>query len=109
MRKKLQRFQDNVHRANVIEPGKATYQELKGQWQAHYFYNQQDIVLELGCGWGEYTVGLAQRFPNRNFIGVDIKGARLWAGSTYALTHELANVAFLRAQIGQLDHFWGTS
>ena len=106
MRKKLQRFQDNAHHANVIEPGKAIYQDLKGQWQARYFYNQHDIVLELGCGRGEYTVGLAQRFPNRNFIGVDIKGARLWVGSTYALTHELANVAFLRAQVAQLDQFF---
>ena len=106
MRNKLQRFQDNAQRTNVLEPGKALYYNIKGQWQARYFYNQHDIILELGCGQGEYTIGLAQLFPRKNFVGVDIKGARLWAGSTYAHNHQLANVAFLRTHIAQLGLFF---
>lgn len=106
MRKKLQRFQDNAQRTHVIEPGKPHYQTIQGQWQACYFHNQHAIVLELGCGQGEYTVGLAQHFPDRNFIGVDIKGARLWVGGTLAITYKLTNVAFLRTHIAQLDQFF---
>jgi tRNA (guanine-N7-)-methyltransferase len=106
MRKKLLRFQDNAQAANLIQPGKASYQTLQGQWAPGYFSNEQDIVLELGCGQGEYTVGLAEKFPNRNFIGVDIKGARLWLGSMYAHTHGLVNVAFLRTDITQIDNFF---
>ena len=106
MRKKLQRFADNSQRRNIIEPGKASYAHLKGKWRTDYFDNQHDLVVELGCGKGAYTLGLAQRFPNKNFVGVDIKGARLWVGSSYALVHQLHQVAFLRTKIEQLDqHF----
>lgn len=106
MRKKLQRFADNAQRRNIVEPGKASYVHLKGKWRTDYFNNQHDLVMELGCGKGEYTLGLAQRFPNKNFVGVDIKGARLWVGSSYALVHQLHQVAFLRTKIEQLDqHF----
>ena len=103
MRNKLQRFADNTRRHNIIEPGKATYTQLKGQWRTAYFSNSHDLVVELGCGKGAYTVGLAQCFTNKNFVGVDIKGARLWVGSSYAMAHQLHRVAFLRTKIEQLD------
>ena len=103
MRKKLQRFADNVLRHNVIEPGKATYTQLKGKWRIDYFNNPHDLVVEIGCGKGAYTLGLSQQFPHKNFVGVDIKGARLWVGSSYALAHQLHQVAFLRTKIEQLD------
>lgn len=106
MRKKLLRFQDNTQQANLIEPGKVGYQTLKGQWAAAYFNNNQAIALELGCGRGDYTVALAKRFPAKNFIGVDVKGARLWAGSTYAVAHKLTNAAFLRAPIAAIADFF---
>lgn len=103
MRKKLQRFADNARRRNIIEPGKASYVRLKGRWRTDYFNNQHDLVVELGCGKGAYTLGLAQHFPHKNFVGVDIKGARLWVGSSYALDHGLHQAAFLRTKIEQLD------
>ena len=70
--------------------------ELKGRWNEQFFHNDHPIVLELGCGRGEYTVGLARLFPDKNFIGVDIKGARMWSGATESLHEGLKNVAFLR-------------
>jgi len=103
MRKKRQRFAALAQRHNVIEPGKAIYERIKGRWQTDYFARPRDLVVELGCGQGAYTIGLAQRFPDKNFVGVDIKGARLWVGSTQALLHQLGHVAFLRTQIEQLD------
>ena len=69
--------------------------EMKGRWHKDFFKNDNPIVLELGCGRGEYTVGLARMFPNKNFIGVDIKGARMWTGATESLRDGLSNVAFL--------------
>jgi tRNA (guanine-N7-)-methyltransferase len=102
MRKKLQRFADNAQRRNIIEPGKLGCAYLKGKWRTNYFNNQHDLVVELGCGKGAYTLGLAQQFPHKNFVGVDIKGARFWVGSSYALAHELHQVAFLRTKIEQL-------
>lgn len=106
MRKKLQRFADNAQRKNIIELGKASCTDLKGQWRTAYFDNQRDLVVELGCGKGAYTLGLAQQFPNKNFVGVDIKGARLWVGSSHALAHRLHQVAFLRTKIEQLDQWF---
>ena len=106
MRKKLQRFADNAARANVLEPGKPLYETVKGQWRTAYFDNPGALVLELGCGKGAYTLGLAEQFPAKNFVGVDIKGARLWAGSTAALAQDLQQVAFLRTQIEHLDRFF---
>lgn len=78
----------------------------RGQWHT-FFGNNNPIVLELGCGRGEYTVGLARRYPNMNFIGVDIKGSRMWSGATDALNEGLKNVAFLRTSIEFIDHFFG--
>ena len=79
---------------------------LRGRWREDFFHNANPIVLELGCGKGEYTVGLAERYPERNFIGVDIKGARMWSGATEALEKGLTNVAFLRTSIEGIDKFF---
>lgn len=79
---------------------------MKGHWCDDYFKNNHPIVLELGCGKGEYTVGLARLFPDVNFIGVDIKGARMWTGAKQALAEGLDNVAFLRTNIEMIDRFF---
>lgn len=80
--------------------------DLKGKWNELHFKNDRPITLELACGGGEYTVGLAQRFPERNFIGVDVKGNRLWKGAKTALEQGIANAAFLRTRIEIIDHFF---
>ncbi len=80
---------------------------LKGQWNKRFFKNEYPITLELGCGKGEYTVGLARKFPKRNFIGVDIKGARMWRGAKTALEEKLQNVAFLRTRIEFITSCFG--
>ncbi len=80
--------------------------DMKGHWCDDYFKNNHPIVLELGCGKGEYTVGLARLFPDVNFIGVDIKGARMWTGAKQALAEGLDNVAFLRTNIEMIDRFF---
>jgi len=79
---------------------------MKGKWNQHYFKNDHPITVELACGRGEYTIGLAERFPERNFIGVDIKGERIWKGSTLAAEGALTNVAFLRTQILLIENFF---
>lgn len=80
--------------------------EMKGKWRETFFKNNNPIVLELGCGKGEYTVELAKLYPDTNFIGVDIKGARMWTGATMALNQGLKNVAFLRTNIEIIDRFF---
>lgn len=80
--------------------------ELKGNWAQTHFKNANPITLELACGGGEYTVGLARKFPDRNFIGVDVKGNRLWKGAKTALEDGLTNVAFLRTRIEIIEHFF---
>ena len=104
-RKRLQRFADNAQRHNVIQPGKDIYQQIKGKCRGH-FNNDNDIVLELACGRGEYSIGLARILPGKNFVGVDIKGSRLWKGSKYAIENDLNNVAFLRTHILNLGYFF---
>lgn len=99
---KLQRFAElrtfsNVHEFLFTE--RETDFKLKGKWNAEYFKNNNPIVLELGCGKGEYSNGLAEKYPDINFIGIDIKGARIWRGSKTAQEKKLSNVAFLRTQI----------
>ncbi len=80
--------------------------EMKGHWREQYFHNDNPIVLELGCGKGEYTVELASLYPDMNFIGVDIKGARMWTGAKKALEEGRKNVAFLRTSIEIIDRFF---
>lgn len=79
---------------------------MKGRWHSDFFHNGHPIVLELGCGKGEYTVGLAKAFPQYNYIGVDIKGARMWTGAKQAQSEHMTNVAFLRTDIELLTHFF---
>ncbi len=103
---KLKRFTENETFKNVIQPKReeilAGNIDLKGNWKQH-FGNDKPLVLELGCGKGEYTLGLAKQHPEKNFIGVDIKGARFWRGAKTALEANLENVAFLRTQIELID------
>jgi tRNA (guanine-N7-)-methyltransferase len=118
---KLKRFRENDNFTNVIQP---TREEavidglnLKGNWNKSFFKNDNPIVLELGCGKGEYSVNLAKMYPNKNFLGVDIKGARFWRGAKTALEENLTNVGFLRTQIelianlfaeNEVDEIWIT-
>lgn len=102
---KLKRFKENETFKNVLQPTRAEVEKgfsQRGTWSEH-FGNSNPIVLELGCGKGEYTVGLAKLFPEKNFVGIDIKGARFWRGAKTALEEGLNNVAFLRSQIELLD------
>ncbi len=107
---KLKRFKENETFANVIQPSRDEIlndtHELKGNWKRDLFKNNNPIVLELGCGKGEYTVNLARRSPGKNFIGIDIKGARFWRGAKTALEENLANVCFLRIQIELIDRLF---
>ena len=86
-----------------FEDSKAGGLPLKGKWHTDYFKNNNPIVLELGCGKGEYTVGLAKRYPDKNFIGVDIKGNRIWTGAKTAIDDKMNNVAFVRTRIDFIE------
>lgn len=115
-RNKLQKFSELISFPNVYEnfdflkpeligqEGKK--KKLKGSWSTDHFGNDHPITLELACGRGEYTLQLASNFPDRNFIGVDIKGARIWKGAKTALEQKLANAAFLRTRIELIDNFF---
>jgi tRNA (guanine-N7-)-methyltransferase len=105
-RKKLVRFAQNEANPNVIQAGKPIFETIKGNWHEVQFHNQHPIVVELACGRGEFTVGLGREYRNQNFIGVDIKGSRIWKGSSTATSEGLANVAFLRTQIQNLTEFF---
>lgn len=101
----MKRFRENDIFHNVIQPTReeiVTGFEWKGKWQS-FFKNSNPITLELGCGKGEYTVALARKYPDRNFIGIDIKGSRFWRGAKTAIEEGLDNVAFLRTQIELVD------
>ncbi|MDR2971186.1 MAG: tRNA (guanosine(46)-N7)-methyltransferase TrmB [Bacteroidales bacterium] len=107
---KLKRFAENEtfdnlfqhHHFNArVEPFK-----LKGKWHSDFFKNENPIVLELGCGRGEYTIGMAQQFLNKNFIGVDRKGARIWRGCKDGIEKKLKNVAFLRIKIEDIEYYF---
>ena len=118
---KLKRFAENKTFACFVEPEFEqmfrTEHPLKGNWHRDFFHNDKPIVLELGCGKGEYTVALAERNPDKNFIGVDIKGARMWRGAKTATERGMTNVGFLRARIefitslfaaGEVSELWIT-
>ncbi len=107
---KLKRFSENETFDNVFQP---TREEvvgnefpLRGKWNNEFFKNDNPIVLELGCGKGEYSVGLAERFPEKNFIGIDIKGARFWRGAKTAVESGMNNVAFVRTQIELIQYIF---
>ena len=105
---KLRRFKENETFANVIQPTRDELVnsrfDLKGNWNTSFFKKDQPLVLELGCGKGEYSVALAKKYPNKNFIGIDIKGARFWRGAKTAVQENISNVGFLRTQIELIDH-----
>lgn len=107
---KLQRWAEMESFPNVIQQsGKELLENdhpVKGNWHKNFFRNNHPITLELGCGKGEYTVGLAGRFPNRNFIGVDVKGARIWRGAKTAFEAGMSNVGFLRTRIDFISAFF---
>jgi tRNA (guanine-N7-)-methyltransferase len=115
-RHKLKKFAELLAMPNVYENPDATLPsliglngepiEMKGLWNAHHFKNNNPITLELACGRGEYAVGLGRMFPDRNFIGVDVKGARIHQGARAALAEDLQNVAFLRTRIEQIAQFF---
>lgn len=105
-RSKLDKFRENAARSNVLEPGKEILNSIKGNWCNTQFKNSNPLVLELACGKGDYTVGLGRLFPGKNFVGVDIKGSRIWTGSTMAESEQLSNVAFLRIHILNLGEYF---
>ena len=120
---KLRKFRENATFECLIQPsndvmiGPQAGHPLKGHWNERVFHNNNPIVLELGCGKGEYTIALSERNPDINYIGVDIKGARLWKGAKYATENKLPNVAFLRTRIdfinaifapGEVSEIWIT-
>lgn len=111
-RRKLEQFAENETFLHMFYK---PYNELvdgfnlKSKWNNDFFKNDNPITLELGCGKGEYTVGLAKKYPNRNFIGIDLKGARMWQGASTVQNEGLKNVAFIRTKIDQLLHFFGAN
>lgn len=109
---KLKRFAENEVFPHVFQPPQKELveqdHEQKGRW-ASFFGNENSITLELGCGGGEYTVDLAKRYPERNFIGVDVKGARLWKGAKISHDEQIGNVAFVRTRIHLIERIFGSS
>ena len=111
---KLKKFADmevfpHVFQTTTKEVMDGVVFPLKGVWKSEFFHNDNPIVLELGCGKGEYTVGQAMRNPNKNYIGIDIKGARMWTGAKLSQENNLSNVAFVRTDIHHLTHFFAAN
>jgi len=105
-RRKLDKFKDNDQSNYVIQPGKDLFDNIKGKWREVYFRNDNPLILELACGRGEYTIGMARIFPEKNFVGVDIKGQRIWRGMKIAEEENLTNAGFLRGHIQNLEDFF---
>lgn len=118
---KLRKFAENDTFKNMVQAPRTDLLEnglhLKGKWHKEFFKNDRPIVLELGCGKGEYTLGLGEKFPEKNFIGIDIKGARMWRGARTATDHKMTNIGFLRTHIelihncfakGEVSEIWIT-
>ncbi|MCK9321301.1 MAG: tRNA (guanosine(46)-N7)-methyltransferase TrmB [Bacteroidales bacterium] len=106
---KLRRFAENETFANMFQMKYEDVKDgfyLKGKWREEFFKNDNPLVLELGCGKGEYTVGLAKQYPDKNFIGIDIKGARMWRGCKTSVEEKINNVAFVRTHIQVLDMYF---
>ncbi len=107
---KLKRFKENETFSNVVQPSReevlSNALKMKGNWRKNFFKNNNPLILELGCGKGEYTVNLAKEYPEMNFLGIDIKGARFWLGAKIALKENLKNAGFLRTQIELVDHIF---
>jgi tRNA (guanine-N7-)-methyltransferase len=106
VKRKQERFKIIEENHNVVEPSKPAYETIRGKWRSDFFKNPNPITLELACGRGEYTIGLAKLFPHRNVIGVDIKGERIWKGSSMALEEQLDNAGFLRTHILMIANFF---
>ena len=110
---KLARFEENLTFSHVSQPSfEQLVREglpLKGHWNRDFFHREAPLVLELGCGRGEYTLGLAQLEPDKNYLGVDIKGARIWRGARDAKEKGLTNVGFLRTHVDHITRCFGTA
>jgi tRNA (guanine-N7-)-methyltransferase len=110
VKKKLAHFAENLTFKHLFQNPQPDFNDefaLKGKWKTNYFQNDHPLTLELGCGKGEYTVNLATLNPGRNFIGIDIKGARMWKGCKMVQEMELKNVAFIRTRIEYIEYFFG--
>jgi tRNA (guanine-N7-)-methyltransferase len=109
-KKKLIHFQENLTFPHLFQPGYNLLQtnfELRSRWNDEFFRNHNPVVVELGCGKGEYTIGLAAKYPEKNFIGIDLKGARLWRGCKSVDEQKLNNVAFIRTRVDHLEKLFG--
>jgi len=109
-KRKLARFADIKTMPCVFEPTMQDVENnyrLKGKWHSDYFKNTNPIILELGCGKGEYSVGLGKKYPDKNYIGLDIKGARIWYGAKTATDNQMDNIAFIRTRIDFIESFFG--
>lgn len=106
---KLARFEENLSFEIFFQPNYEDIKNgfvLKGKWANDFFKNDNPIILELGCGKGEYSVGLANRYPEKNFIGIDIKGARMWRGCKTSCEEKMTNIAFLRSRIELIEFYF---
>lgn len=111
-KKKLIRFRENLAFPHLFQFRYTELEKgfpLRGKWNENFFHNRNPLVLELGCGKGEYTVGLAKAYPGTNFIGMDIKGARLWRGSKTVVEEQLRNAAFIRSQVDHIGKFFDSA
>ncbi len=105
-RRKIMRYQQIGRQDHVLEEGKPLYDQISGNWNSLFFKNENPITVELGCGGGEYTIGLARQFPHRNFAGLDVKGDRIWKGAGIVQDLGLKNAGFLRGTADFLERFF---